>query len=400
MRNEMQALRSNEPNPEAVDQTVDRVLAFRPTPARPRANYIWKAVPLAACLGAGAFFLLAAPQSANAASLQRIAEALKHQSIRHALTYRPGPNGELQKTNEDWIDGNRHAELFIDAEGDKTLSGYDGQRMFICSAKNGSFVDDMEPSGPPVESIDSYLGTPGGRVKKFVSGPKYDLYTVTFSNVVFNLYVNPSTRLPERREVKTRRGDLIETNNYDYPAQIAPNTFKAPNVPGITNYPALRQELARRLAGPGQTREVGGVKISLKAVLYGKSRLLAVWTGGAKGDKGGEMWVEELPKPALSARPEVFTVNGPSAFAPVRGEQVSGDGAWYSNLSLDGPFTINVPVWAEDRTAPIKGGFHSKIVGRLKFRVTDAIFAADPERLLVKPSGEAKTLTAEASKIP
>jgi len=396
MRNEMQALRSNEPDPAAIDQTVEKVLAFAPAPARARANYVWKAVPLAACLGAGAFFLFGASQSASAASLRRVAEALRHQSIRHAKTYRPGPAGELVQTNEDWIDGKRHTELFIDENGSKTLSGYDGQRMFVYSTKDGGFVDDVEPSGPPVEDIDSYLNIPGAQVTKLVVGREHDVYTITCSNVAFDLYVNPATGLPIRREVLTRRGDLIEKNDYDYPTQIPTSTFKAPAVPGLTDYPALRQELSRRLTRPGQTKEVGGVKISLKAVLYGKSRLLAVWTGGARGGEGGGTWVEELPKPIALGGPEAFAANGPS----VRGEKVSSDGAWYQNLSLDGPFTLNVPVWAEDRSAPIRGGFRSKIVGRLKFRVTDAIQAADPDRVLVRPSGEAVALSATSGKVP
>ncbi|RYG30880.1 hypothetical protein EON81_24050 [bacterium] len=365
MRNELRALRAEAPNPEEVDRAVNAVRAYRPVPNQPR--HLWKAVPVAACLGIGAFLFLVAPQSAQAASLREIADALKQQTLRHSKTFRPDSSGELLLTNEDWIEGAKHASAFHEADGEKVLTGYDGRTMFRVSSKDGGFIDDVAPSGLPVEDIDSYLQIPGARVLKQTSAGKLNLYTVAYSNVKFDLYVDPATRLPVRRDVLSLQGRLIEKNEYDYPARLSPELFRAPRGGAIFDYLSLRKQLSRRLSQPGQIVKVGGVEISLKAVIIGKSRIIALWTGGAKGegkDKG--VWIEGMAKPIASGPLEGLQ-------APLR-----GSGVWYANLKLDEPFTINVPVWKDSR----------KLVGHATFRVGNALRAPDPDRVVFKPSGE------------
>lgn len=401
MRHELRALRSEEPNPAAIEGTVGRVLAFSPASDRTsvRPNHAWKAVPLAACLGVAGMLLFVAPQRASAAGLREIADALRGQTTRHAKTYRPDAGGNLTLANEDWIDGKRHVTAFNEPGGEKTLIGYDGRRMFRVSTVDGGFVDDVEPSGLPIEDIDAYLRIPGARLVKQTSEGRWDVYRVDCPAVRFDLYVDPATRLPARRDVLSFKGRLIERNEYEYPATLAADRFRVPAMPGIADYPALRRELAARLNLPGQTKEIGGVRISLKAVLVGKSRILALWTGGAKGDwvSDGDLRIEGLPKPPIQGRPDAFTVPLGATKAPplFRGQPVLGDGAWYPNLRLQGPFTLSVPVWAEDRTRPIPGGkgHRSKLVGRLSFRVTDPILAPDPDRVVWAPSGEAVAVT-------
>ncbi len=371
VQNQMQEMRSDEPSPEAIDRAVHSVLAYKPTP---RYVFVWKAASFATVAGIAGLFVYVTTQPASAAGLHAVADAFRHQSKRHCVTYRPNAGGEMVQTNEDWIDGRKNAMVYRAEDGVTTTSGYNGARIFVVSSKDGGgFVDDMEPSAPPVEDIDAYLKIPGARVLKQTKSGKYDVYSIGFSDCRFDIFVDPATRLPVQRMVMTIRGKVIERNDYDYPSQFSANVFEPPATSDLTDYPALRQEIAQRVAGPGQTKTIGGVTITLKAVLVGKSRILALWTGGAKADAGSTagMWIEGIKKPIAEGRPS------PTVIA---GKELLGDGAWYQGLNVVGPFVINVPVWGPD-------GTHSKVVGRLTFTVNNPIHAQDPDRVFARPTG-------------
>jgi len=388
VHDQAQALRSETPSAGAIDDTIGKVLAYSAPVAAKRPAYRWRMVPLAAALGAGALFLVITTQPAHARSLHDIAEAVRHQATRHSSTYRPDANGKLVLANEDWISGRRNTMLFVEPDGAKTITGYDGARSFRYSTKYGGFMDDVEPSEPPVEDIDAYLHIPGGRLLKQAHVGNEDVYSLSFSNMAFDLYVNPATGLPMHRDVLTHSGKLIERNIYDYPSSISAETFAPPA--GLTDFPALRQELASRLHAAGQTKSVGGVTISLKAVLVCKSHLLALWSGGAPGS-GGDVWVEGVPK----SRARASQSQSPDGFSVA--------GAWYVNAKLDQPFTISIPVWTEDRTRPILGrdgkqlGFQPKLVGHAAFQVSDAMQAEDPDRVVWKPDGKAVGVATDAN---
>jgi len=380
---------------------------------------VWRAVALGGVAGALGVAFLLRPSVASASELHRLAAAARAQQTRHTLDLRPDAQGKMILCNEFWMEGEKHAEIYYDADGGVTLAGYNGRRMYLYRTKDGGFIDDVEPDRAPIETIEDYLKIPGGtlaNVEKGVNleGRDVDVYRLNFGNMGFDLFIDPASGLPIRRDVFTTRGKLIERNLYDYPADIPDKRFNPPADRNIawTDYPAIRTELSRKLRGPGETKTLGGVKITLRAVIVGNRQLVALWTGGAKTEyhKDGHIRVEGLPDGLATglATMSVWPSNDPDK-RPLylNGQQLLGDSAWYrSSLKLKAPFTISVPVWAEDRTRPLVSsegqklpGFHSKFLGSLTFRVNSAIYAEGPERVLWRPGDEVvKTATAADAK--
>lgn len=393
MKEELRALRAERPDGAAVDRAVQRVLAFTPSAPRPQ-PVLRRAIPAIAALGGLALLAIVTSPRAGAASLQSIAEAVQAQPRRHTVTYRPDARGRWIPRIEDWVDGLRSRSVEPEPTGGRTVLGSDGRLMYRIEPNGTGFIDEGA-LGSPIESVDSYLRIPGARLLQVRSAGGGDIYRVDCRTVVFDLFVDPASRLPLRRDVFTESGRPIERNVYDYPARYPDGFFRAPSGPSITDYPALRRQLATRLDAPGQTKTLAGVTISLKAVLVSRTRLLALWTGGAKGEgQGGEnVSIEGIPKPLFGARPTPFVVPTDS---PDDEGTLRGDGAWYLAIPK-GPFTLCVPVWKEDRSRPIVGrngmrlGYHSRFVGRLSFRVTDPIAASGPDRVVWKPDSTPRT---------
>jgi len=412
VENEMRALRAETPDEAAVERTVRAMQgshAARPVTSK---AWVWRASAVAAAALALGIFLAVKPQNASAASLRQIADAVRAANARHELVYRPGAGGKLELKLETWIEGEKNKVIEHSTEFGTVVAGYDGQRQFKYLPTEGGFIDDTGPMGFPVESVDSYLTIPGATVLRNengvnLDGTKLNLLTVDCKNVKFDIYYDAATRLPMRRDVFTMKGDLIEQNRYDYPKDILDTVFAPPTGPNVnlTDYPAVRKLLAEKLSGAGQTAEVGGVKIKLLAVLVGKSEVIAVWTGGALADplkkkfmvvgglKSVVPWPSTPPAFAIPSPVQYTTsIEQPPIYAG--NTRLHGDVAWLKDTSsLKGSFTLEVPVWAEDRTEPWKGekgedlGFRSKCVGMARFTVTDAIKADDPTRVLWKPVG-------------
>ncbi|MCB8933695.1 MAG: hypothetical protein M9921_05740 [Fimbriimonadaceae bacterium] len=403
---QIQALRAEEPSADAVARAV-RMMQIA-SPVRKSRTRIWLraaaiAMP-AAILGLAFLFK---PQTASAAALVQIADAMRARTTRHAMTFKPDGSGSFNLTYETWIENGKFLSAMPDGYGGLRLKGYDGHRMFMVSSAGEGFIDDTEPSGMPIEDLGSYLAYPKALILDHRSGLReggqiVDRYSVAISGTRFDLFVDPSTRLPLRREVLDLQGRrLIERNIYDYPTDI-PDARFLPPAGTLCDYPALRVELAKRLAQPGQKQVVGGVAISLKAVIVGRYSVLALWTGGARGNylKEGSMWVEGL-RHGGGAPPDPFRVPSLDQLTPSRspvfanGQLILGDELGAGEpITLHPPFKISVAVWAEDPSQPListdgrKLGNRSKTVGRATFVVDDPLYAESPYRLLWKPSGE------------
>lgn len=425
MASELRALRGEEPTEQAIDRAV-RTMQAPPAPSRaPRPRLLWNATAVAASVGAVALALTMTSSSATAAEFRRISDAVKAQQNRHDRAFRPDEHGNMVMTNETWIEGAKQREVMIDKVGRKSNLIYDGRRQYISYPNEVPFVDDCEPSKIPIEDLAAYLNIEGGRVRSHVKRGSFDMYTIDFSGMSFDLTIDPISKLPVSRDVKDKAGNVFEHNEYDYPADIADGIFTIPSGNEVCDYPKLRDSFAAKLSEPGESKTVGGVTITLKAVLVGRGKVLAVWTGGARGDSGPgtDMFIENYPKPIATGRPEQFSVPSPrAANAPgptgstleqptikdasgpnegiwptlkMGGQELRGDGAWISGPAITGPIKINVPVWAEDRTRPLilsdgkAHGFHSKMVGRVTFEVKDPIFASSPDRVLFRPDGGA-----------
>lgn len=405
LEQQIQALRAEQPNADAVARTIHMVQSASPvkkSPARIWVRAAAFALP-AAVLGLAFLFK---PQTASAASLMQIADAVRAQSTRHARTFKPDGSGNFNLTYETWIENGKQLSAMPDGYGGLRLSGYDGYRMFTVSSTGEGFIDDTEPSGMPIEDLGSYLAFPNALILDHRSGLReghqdVDLYSVAVGGTRFDLFVDPATHLPLRRDVLYRKsGRFIERNIYDYPTDI-PDAKFSPPAETLCNYPAVREELAKRLAQPGQKQVVGGVTISLKAVIVGKYSVMALWTGGARGNylKEGSMWVEGL-RHGGGAPPDPFRVPSLEPFTSSRspvfsnGQLILGDELLASEpITLDPPFRISVAVWAEDPSQPListdgrKLGNGSKKVGRATFVVGAPLYAESPDRLLWRPTG-------------
>jgi hypothetical protein len=399
---ELNALRAEAPREEAVDRTVwafERTQGVRPVPSRSR--YVWRSAAVATTAGlAVVASLIVTSPKAEAAGLQKIAAAVRAQTIRHDRAYRPDKDGNMVLTNEDWVDGPRQSQVMFDEQGRKSTITYDGRLMYLDYPGSEPTIDEREPSKIPIEDVTAYLNIPGGKVLGHTAGFP-ETYTLGFSNMRFKLYINPQTQLPIARDVLDGRGFVVEHNDYDYPASVPESVFAIPRgAKGVSDYPLLRGVLAKRLQDPGETQQIGGVSVTLKAVIVGQHKIMALWTGGGKGEyiPSGNFWVEGVERPYMQARPGAFGVPLETVdkvkLEPeimVGSRPLRGDAAWFKDTKVKAPFTINIAVWAEDRTKPVilkdgtRAGFHSRMVGRLRFVVKDSIHSADPDVLLWKP---------------
>lgn len=405
-------LRSEQPSDQAVDRAVF-AMQSPPLPQAPKRNpWVLRAGTAAIAAVALMLVLSVTSQKAVASDLKDVSQAVQARSVRYTKTFRP-IDGELKLTNELWIAGEKYLLKMTDGNGTNVVL-FDGKRTYIHYPPALPVVDDTKSSSYPVEDIDTYLRIPNAKVERVVKvavdGRELDKYRISFPAMVFDLFVEPSSRLPVRRDVLTG-GKLLERDYYEYPSKFPANQFDIPkSEPGATDYPALRKLLDERLHQPGETKEVNGVKISLKAVIVGRYEVLALWTGGAPGDyvKEGSMWVVGKSRKTAGPRPDPFTVAAPVPLNEtkepifIEGKPLLGDAAWLDKgVTVKAPFVINVVAWQEDRSRPnisTEGknlGFRSKPAGRLQFTVTDPIYAADPERLMWKSSYEGvKTATA------
>ncbi len=402
VQTELNALRAEAPREGAVDRAVsafERTREVRPVASRSR--YVWRsaAIATAAGLAVVASLIITSPK-AEAAGLQKVAAAVRAQTIRHDRAYRPNKEGKMVLTNEDWVDGVKQSQIMFDEMGRKSTITYDGRLMYLDYPGTEPTIDEREPSKIPIEDVTAYLNIPGGKVLGHTTGFP-ETYTLGFSNMRFTLFINPQTQLPIARDVVDRRGFLIEHNDYDYPSNVPASVFAIPSGgKGVSDYPHLRGILAERLREPGETQHVGGVSVTLKAVIVGEHKILALWTGGGKGEyiPSGNFWIEDRERPYMQARPGAFgvpleTVDNVKVEPDivVGNQPLRGDAAWFKDTKVKVPFKINIAVWAEDRTKPVilkdgtRAGFHSRMVGRLRFVVKAPIHSADPDVLLWKP---------------
>jgi hypothetical protein len=407
--NELKALRSEEPREEHVSRVVGAVQENHPPAVNVRPRFAWRTAGIVAAIAViGSFVALRGP-SAVAKDLDRISNALQAQKTRHTVDLRPNEKGDLILANEYWISGEKYREVFHNVDGTFSEFGYDGQQMFRYNSRDQTgTVDDVKPESMPIETIEDYMNINHAKIEKvdrgvMEQGKKVDIFTISYGNVRMSLYVDAPTGLPIRRDVFTMKDKLIEVNKYDYPAQIADGEFQLHERVKVDDYPAMRKVLAAKLDGPGETQELGGVKITLKAVLLANRHLVAIWSGGAKTDYLGEghVHITGLPQGIAAGMPtgSVWPDNNPDT-PPIfaKGKQLIVDGIWYDDpIMVRSPFTLEVPVWTEDKTRPLISqegihlpGYHSKLLGKLKFKVTDPIFVADPQRLIWPPDGKVR----------
>lgn len=387
------------------------IAAMRTDPDRAKTRPSWRLLAPASGLAVVAAFVALQSPTVSAAEISRLSQASQAQQIRHTRDYRLNDTGQLVLANEYWIEGAKQMMVSLNPDGTKTISGFDGKLNFRGDASGGHF-DDTELDRFPIETIQDYLAIPNASVKSVDRGVpegslKVDVFTISYGGLVMKLFIDPKTGLPVRRIVEG--GSYREENLYDYPADIPDERFKPSPAESKnwSNYPALRKELAERMKGPGITKQIGGTKITLHAVIVGDKRVVALWSGGAPTDyvQGASMEVIGLPMGHAPGLETMSVWDRPDPDKPRlmrEGKRLFGDAVWYeSTAALSGPVTVRIPVWSEDRTRPLisqegtrEPGFHSKLLGKLEYSGIKPIYAGDPTRLLWKPSGGARQASA------
>ncbi len=304
-------------------------------------------------------------------------------------------------TTEWYLDHQRHASFEYRDHGRlQYMEVGDGTRRFTYSAgstspsgyvvKEQALIDEDTSSLMTIGTVDSYLKDDFFKARKIekqtnvdLNGRTCDLYLL--ANGCYRIWVDQATRLPIQREVYSKGVTLWERDTYEYPATMPEDKFKEPTIPGITafDYIAARKTVTDSFTQPGQVQTVGGVTISLKAMVKDENQIVALWTtsgldgrtdfavnlqveGAQNQDKLGEVVESNLPsvdRTILNARLRVI---------------------YGQPFKL--PTTVKIAVWSGDNGKLDKNGKPvKKFVGWATFAVDQVIDAPHIENLLHRP---------------
>jgi len=366
----------------------DAIRAMQSMPSSSRLSIKWPIGIGSIAVAAGAVIVVGSLTTAKAyaGDLRDIASAQEHQKTMYQKSYIYSGSKEPIRVLETWLDHEKEAMRQFSEEGNlqyATVS--DGKLCFRYSAGSPDIdpsatidVDRSEHFG--IETIMSYLQSDFFQkhaIEKTsgvkLNGKTCDLYN--FAKGYYRVWVDPVTKLPLQREVYDKGVTLWERDVYEYPAEFSSETFKAPNIPGMTyfDYPAARIRLEKSLAAPGTTQTVGGVKVTLKAIVKDGQSLTVLFK--STGDQGKFNDVRRLPLPNVrfftdNFRDDQITIAKP---AGLKNERMF----FKSDSSLKNLETIKLGVWVKD-----------KFVGYAEFPYKNVIEAPYAGTLLLRPVAE------------
>ncbi len=304
-------------------------------------------------------------------------------------------------TTEWYKDHDREASFEYREHGRlQNLSIGDGTRRYVYGAgsslpdgyvaKPGAQIDEDNSHHFTIGTVDSYLKDDFFKTRKIekqtgvdLNGRTCDLYLL--AKGYYRIWVDQATRLPIQREVYSKGVTLWERDTYEYPTVMPEDKFKEPTIPGITtfDYIAARKTVTDSFSQPGLVQKVGGVTISLKAVVKDENIVVALWTtsgldgrtdfavnlqvdGAQNQDKLGEVVESNLPsvdRTILNAR--LRTLYG---------------------QPFKTPTTLKIAAWSGDNGKLDKNGKPvKKFVGWATFKVDQVIEAPHIEQLLHHP---------------
>lgn len=403
---EIRALQSEEV-PENVRDRAVFAMQAQPLPSPARKRYAWRfAATGAAIVMLGSFVAFRSP-AVNAAEIEKLDGAARAQTTRHTKDFRLNRAGEMVLANEYWIEDGKQYSIFHNPDGTAIIEGFDGRRHFR-KDDGGGYIDEAHPEAFPIETIRDYLNIPNAKVESIErnvpeGAGRVDVFVISFGAMKMHLFIEPKSGLPVRRVVEAH--EFREENLYDYPSDIPDSKFEVPAGESQTwaNYPILNKELAKKLEEPGVTKQLGGVTITLKAVIVGDKQVIALWSGGAKSDflAEGHLEVVGLQDPYATGLEGCSVWSAKEERRPPKG--LLGDSAWFrSTEGLGDSITIRIPVWEEDSTRPLISseglrvpGFHSKLLGKLEFSGVKPIYARDAARVIWKPESGVRQATAK-----
>ncbi len=283
---ELNALREFEPSKTGRTNAIEAMRKSTPKPTSRRL-----ALPLgtAAVVAAGVLTLTLTPQRASANNLKLIAEAQGAQQTRYAKTFVLDDAGNPYLKSEEWIEGSKQSQTTYDRNG-KTAeilrdNGKNSYSFYEENRTQGTpktaFIDDCRQSKIELRTFDAYQRIPefsNFQLEKAtpIDGDVFDLYSFAGGN--YQVYVNPETLLPVRREI-FRNGKLAERAIYTYPEDVDDSLFSPIQLPGaqIYDYPAKREELYKSLAKPIETKEINGKKVELRGAVLGPDSIAIIY---------------------------------------------------------------------------------------------------------------------------
>ena len=387
---------------EAVDMSGARKVAaqmLRTMPGvRHRPSRLLYTFAAAAAVLGGVMLL---PRTARPVSLHDVGQAIKEYHSWYEQTYRPDSSGRLQLANEFWEAPGK--STWIEWRDGKLASEmrFNGKLHYqYLPAEKSQRITSWGMDGMPLSTVESFE-----QFKLLDVRPEGKLLRYRFA-IHQDLLIDPATKLPVERDVYHRDGSILEIHKIFLTNHIDDQIFEAAVKPGVPLFdiPAAQAAVRARLSGTPQTQVVGGVAVSLHAVIIENGphamRCGAVLVGGVERPTGAPEHILIVGVTAPESRPQfknVFDIDpNPGEKTPliVGGKVAHLERAgWPVMPPIPDRFTLRVPVW----------GSGSKFAGWAEFEVVDPIRTESIEEVLpnfVEPGLMTATDTAKPETQP
>ncbi len=354
---ELQAMREPVESERGLDKAVR---AMQATPNAPKSKLNPWVLRLgsvgAAGLAIAAGISLTTPK-AYASELKNIANQVQKYPRKYMKAYLFQGEAKPHMVTELWTDHNQEKFLqYLDGNLQVSTVGDGSLTYKYFSAMSGIPANALKDADVSehftVDTIESMLTSDFFKKRKILkqsgvmlNGKAYDYYD--FANGYYRMWVDPVTMLPAQREIWNKGKELWERDVYEYPSTFPANTFDPPQIPGVPyyDYPAVRAQLETELAAAGSTVKVGGVTVTLKAIVHDMQSVTAFFT--SDGDQGKFNDERRMPMPNVrfytgNLSDTEFTLAKPAGLKNERMFLNAG-------TSLKNMETIKLGVWKKDK---------------------------------------------------
>ena len=377
------ALRGEPVNTSAAPNVVAQMLNTAPGSAR-RPKFGYYCVAAAAAAVGGALLL---PRKSSAMSMHEVARAARLCTSWYEETYRPDKSGKLQLVLENWTAPGKSTCLeFTNGKLD-CEKRFDGKLEYgFFPAEKYQRIAPWGMEGFPLSTVESFEEFKLIEVRKEGSLLRYVF------DIHQDLLVDPATKLPVERDVYHKDGSILEIHKYFFGNHFDERLFEPDIKPGVPliDIPAEQAAVNASLSGTPQTEVVGGISVSLYAVIIqDKQSIGAVVVGGSPHPPAAPQHMQIVGIAAPESRNMFDSDPWPGEKKPLiiagRAAHIERAG-WLQRPSIPDRFTLRMPVWKSDST----------FAGWAEFEIADAIRAEGIDEVLpnfVEP-GDMKTGTA------
>ncbi len=322
----------------------------------------------------------------------------------HELMEMVGQDGVWHTVKEDWYDGSKYAEKLYLRDREMFDWRFDGVRSYhhmatspystvrTIKGPNAAlyYADRREPFLSNSTSLKEFIQDQKGIVQSqsdvtLAEGKKGTRYILKLTPK--SGYREQGLTIQADADLETsqvvvwstfNKGVLASRTTVEYPNALDGNLFEAPREPGVTLYDIDQdEELVRKrlVMGFGDV-QVGNQVAKVRGVyLDGGKNLIVLWTGASPN---GDLKQPIRVKGVKTRHGDSYGISGFTT-SRVLASQVRGRSPVLNEFmggmakALTGPipdtFTIDIPVYREDRSQPIKDkvgktlGYRSKFLG-------------------------------------